>query len=385
MPEIPSDKIARRIVDAKGYFYHFSVKRTLKLEAIKKPEKKYGNRAAKSTHGKNALRKKCVFAIFISLNIQLDVMGNLKVFSGRSNRPLAEKIVRELGTVLGQCEIKTFSDGEIWVKYTENIRGSDVYIVQSTNPPAENLLELLIMIDAARRASARKVNAVIPYFGYARQDRKDQPRVSITAKLVANLITHAGADRVITMDLHAPQIQGFFDIPVDHLYSSAVLVKRFKRMHLANLAVASPDVGGIKMARAYAKRLEADLILIDKRRPRQNEAEVMNIIGEARGKNILIVDDLIDTAGTLCNAVKALKDAGAREVYAACTHPVLSGSAVARITASALSKIVVTDSLPLPKGCSKIAEESVARIFAEAIKRTFKFKSISSLFDVDKG
>jgi ribose-phosphate pyrophosphokinase len=312
-------------------------------------------------------------------------MGILKVFSGRSNRPLALKIARDLGTELGQCEIKTFSDGEIWVKFTENIRGSDVYIVQSTNPPAENLLELLIMIDAARRASARKVNAVIPYFGYARQDRKDQPRVSITAKLVANLITQAGADRVITMDLHAPQIQGFFDIPVDHLYSSAILVKHFKKMRLGKLAVASPDVGGIKMARAYAKRLEADLIVIDKRRPRQNEAEVMNIIGEARGKNILIVDDLVDTAGTLCNAVKALKSAGAREVYAACTHPVLSGSAVERINASALTQIVVTDSLPLPTGSAKIAGESVARIFAEAIKRTFKFKSISSLFDVDKG
>ena len=312
-------------------------------------------------------------------------MSILKVFSGRSNRPLAEKIARELGTELGQCEIKTFSDGEIWVKYTENIRGSDVYIVQSTNPPAENLLELLIMIDAARRASARKVNAVIPYFGYARQDRKDQPRVSITAKLVANLITQSGADRVITMDLHAPQIQGFFDIPVDHLYSSAILVKHFKRMRLGNLAVASPDVGGIKMARAYAKRLEADLIVIDKRRPKQNEAEVMNIIGEARGKTILIVDDLVDTAGTLCNAVAAIKDAGAERVYAACTHPVLSGTAVAKINASALSGIVVTDTLPVPGGSPKIAAESVARIFAEAIKRTFKFKSISSLFDVDKG
>jgi ribose-phosphate pyrophosphokinase len=312
-------------------------------------------------------------------------MGTLKVFSGRSNRPLAQKIVRELGAELGLCEIKTFSDGEIWVKFTENIRGSDVYIVQSTNPPAENLLELLIMIDAARRASARKVNAVIPYFGYARQDRKDQPRVSITAKLVANLITGAGADRVITMDLHAPQIQGFFDIPVDHLYSSAILVKHFKKLRLGNLAVASPDVGGIKMARAYAKRLEADLILIDKRRPRQNEAEVMNIIGEVKGKNILIVDDLVDTAGTLCNAVKALKNAGARDVYAACTHPVLSGSAIERINSSALRKAVVTDSLPLPPGSTKIDVESVSRIFAEAIKRTFKFKSISSLFDVDKG
>lgn len=312
-------------------------------------------------------------------------MGNLKVFSGRSNRALAEKIGKELGQPLGQCDIKSFSDGEIWVKFSDNIRGCDVYCVQSTNPPAENLLELLIMIDAARRASARKVNAVIPYFGYARQDRKDQPRVSITAKLVANLITEAGADRIITMDLHAPQIQGFFDIPVDHLYSSAVLVKHFKKLKVGNLAVASPDVGGIKMARAYAKRLEADLIVIDKRRPRQNEADVMNIIGEVRGKNILIVDDLVDTAGTLCNAVEALKEAGAQDVYAACTHPVLSGDAVEKINRSGLKKIIVTDSIPVQRESRKIGTETVARIFSEAIKRSFKHMSISSLFDVDKG
>lgn len=312
-------------------------------------------------------------------------MSDLKVFSGRSNRPLAEKIAEHLGQQLGRCEIKTFSDGELWVKYSDNIRGSDVFVVQSTNPPAENLLELLVMIDAARRASASKVAAVIPYFGYARQDRKDQPRVSITAKLIANLITGAGADRVITMDLHAPQIQGFFDIPVDHLYSSAVLVKHFKRKKISNLAVASPDVGGIKMARAYAKRLEADLIVIDKRRPRQNEAEVMNIIGDVTGKNILIVDDLIDTAGTLCNAVEALQSNGAKEIFAACTHPVLSGNAVERLNSSNLSKIVVTDTLPLAIPSHKIEVDSVAHIFSEAIKRTFKHMSISSLFDVDKG
>jgi ribose-phosphate pyrophosphokinase len=229
------------------------------------------------------------------------------------------------------------------------------------------------------------VAAVIPYFGYARQDRKDQPRVSITAKLVANLITQAGADRVITMDLHAPQIQGFFDIPVDHLYSSAVLVKHFKRQKIANLAVASPDVGGIKMARAYAKRLEADLIVIDKRRPRQNEAEIMNIIGDARGKNILIVDDLIDTAGTLSNAVQALLSAGAQEVYAACTHPVFSGKALDRIERSGVKKIFVTDTLRLPRPSDRVEVKSVAHIFAEAMKRTFKHMSISSLFDVDKG
>lgn len=311
--------------------------------------------------------------------------SNLKVFSGRSNRPLAEKIAHELGEHLGRCEIKNFSDGELWVKYSDNIRGSDVFIVQSTIPPAEHLVELLVMIDAAKRASARKIAAVIPYFGYARQDRKDQPRVSITAKLIANLITEAGADRVITMDLHAPQIQGFFDIPVDHLYSSAILVRHFKRQKVHNLAVASPDVGGIKMARAYAKRLEADLILIDKRRPRANEAEVMNIIGDVRGKNILIVDDIIDTAGTLCNAVEALRKAGAKDMFAACTHPVLSGSALDRIEASGLKKVVVTDSLELRRSSPIIEVESVANIFAEAVKRTFKHMSISSLFDIDKG
>jgi ribose-phosphate pyrophosphokinase len=312
-------------------------------------------------------------------------MSTFKVFSGRSNRPLAEKIAEEIGEPLGRCEIKTFSDGEIWVKYSDNIRGSDVFIIQSTMPPAENLLELLILIDAAKRASARKVAAVIPYFGYARQDRKDQPRVSITAKLVANLITGAGADRVITMDLHAPQIQGFFDIPVDHLYSSAVLVKYFKANKIRNLAVASPDVGGIKMARAYAKRLEADLVVIDKRRPRQNEAEIMNIIGDVDGKNILIVDDLVDTAGTLCNAVVALKKEGAQDVYAASTHPVLSGNALKNIEGSGLAKLIVTDSIQLREPSPLIEVESVAHVFAEAMKRTFKHMSISSLFDIDKG
>jgi ribose-phosphate pyrophosphokinase len=225
---------------------------------------------------------------------------------------------------------------------------------------------------------------VIPYFGYARQDRKDQPRVSITAKLVANLITEAGADRIITMDLHAPQLQGYFDIPVDHLYSSAVLVKSVKKRRLKNLAIASPDVGGIKIARAYAKRLEAELVVIDKRRPRQNVAEVMNIIGEVEGRNILIVDDLVDTAGTLCNAVEALVNAGAEKVYAACTHPVLSGKAFERINGSRIEKLMVTDSIPLKKASPKIEVDSVAYIFAEAIKRTFYHRSISSLFDVDK-
>ncbi len=311
-------------------------------------------------------------------------MSDLKIFAGRFSNYLGEEISRKLRIKLGNCTIKTFSDGEIWVKYNENIRGCDVFIVQSTIPPSDNLMELLIMIDAAKRASATRVTAVIPYFGYARQDRKDQPRVSITAKLIANLITKAGADRVITMDLHASQIQGFFDIPVDHLYGSAVFMKKFRKLKIPNLAVASPDVGGIKMARAYAKRLHAELILIDKRRPRPNVAEVMNIIGEAKGKNILIIDDLIDTGGTFVQAVNALKKKGAMEIYGACTHAVFSGESLKKINQSDLKKLYVSDTLPLTHMSPKIEVVSVAPIFAESINRTNKNRSISSLFDVDK-
>jgi len=312
-------------------------------------------------------------------------MNELKIFSGRSNCPLAQRITDDLGEPLGKCEIKTFSDGELWVKYSENIRGSDVFIIQSTNPPAENLVELLIMLDAAKRASARRITAVIPYFGYARQDRKDQPRVAITAKLVANLITTAGADRVLTMDLHAPQIQGFFDIPFDHLYSSAVFINYFKQKRIENLVVVSPDVGGIKMARAFARRLEAELVLIDKRRPVSNVAEVANVIGEVKGRNVLLVDDIIDTGGTFTNAIEALKKEGANNVYGACTHPVLSGNAVEKVSHSALAKLTVTDSIPLKVKSEKIEVISVSKLFAEAIKRTHKNQSISSLFDIDKG
>jgi len=309
------------------------------------------------------------------------------VFSGRSNSKLASKIAEYIGEPLGGCEIKTFSDGEIWVKYRENIRGRDVFIIQSTNPPAENLMELLIMIDAAKRASAKRVTAVIPYFGYARQDRKDQPRVSVTAKLAANLLTSAGADRVISMDLHAPQIQGFFDIPFDHLYSSAVFLRHFRRKNIPKLAVVSPDVGGIKMARAFAKRLKAELVVLDKRRPKQNEAEILNIIGDVKGKNLLVVDDMIDTGGTFANAVVALKKAGAKNVYGACTHPIFSGNAPDKITSSEVDLIYVTDTIPLRDEMEKtglIDVRSVAKIFAEAIKRTHLHQSISSLFDVDK-
>lgn len=311
-------------------------------------------------------------------------MGKLKIFSGRANRKLAEQISKAAGVPLGHTEIRNFSDGEIWAKYSENIRGHDVFVVQPTIPPAENLMELLILIDAAKRASATRVTAVIPYFGYARQDRKDQPRVSISAKLVANLIAEAGADRVITMDLHAPQIQGFFDIPLDHLYSSAIFINHFRKKRFPNLAVCSPDVGGIKMARSFAKRLHADLILIDKRRPSQNKAEVLNIIGNARGKNILIVDDLIDTAGTFVNAVTALKEQGAADIYGACTHPILSGNAIERINNSPVKSIAVIDTIPVRNGLSKIEVHSSAKLFAEAIVRTHKNESISSLFDIDK-
>jgi len=311
-------------------------------------------------------------------------MPQLKIFSGRSSQLLAEKIAHHLGEPLGKLDIQNFSDGEIWVKFIDNVRGADVFLIQSTIPPAENLLELLITIDAARRASARKVTAVIPYFGYARQDRKDQPRVAITAKLIANLLTEAGCDRIICMDLHASQIQGFFDIPVDHLYGSVVFVDYLRRLKIPDLTVVSPDVGGIKLARSYAKRLNADLVLIDKRRQAANIVEEMNIVGEVKDRNILIVDDLIDTAGTFARAVAVLKEAGAKKAYGACTHPILSGKAIERINACDVEKILVCDTVPLKVESPKVEVMSVSQLFSEAIERCFHNKSISSLFDVDK-
>jgi ribose-phosphate pyrophosphokinase len=311
-------------------------------------------------------------------------IGDYKVFSGSSNKPLAEKIAVRLSKPLGQVELKRFSDGEIWVKYHENIRGLDIFIIQPTIPPAENILELLIMIDAAKRASAKRITAVIPYFGYSRQDRKDQPRVSITAKLLANLITVAGADRVITMDLHAAQIQGFFDIPFDHLYSSSIFSGVFKNIS-ENLVVVSPDIGGIKMARSYAKRLHCGLVVIDKRRPKTNLAEVVHIIGNVDNKDVLLVDDLIDTGGTLISAIEALKRNGARNIYGSITHPLLSGPALERIKKSELTKLYVTDTIQLKNGSDKIEVLSASDIFAEAIRRTYNNESISSLFDIDKG
>ncbi|MBW7888776.1 MAG: ribose-phosphate pyrophosphokinase [Bacteroidetes bacterium] len=311
-------------------------------------------------------------------------MPQLKIFAGRANRPLAEKISHYLGEPLGRLDIQNFSDGEIWVKFIDNVRGADVFLIQSTPPPADNLLELLISIDAAKRASARRVTAIIPYFGYARQDRKDQPRVAITAKLIANLLTKSGADRVVAMDLHAPQIQGFFDIPVDHLYSSIVFIDHIRKMNIPDLTVVSPDVGGIKMARAYAKRLDAELVLIDKRRPAPNVVEVMNIVGDVKNRNVLIVDDLIDTAGTFTNAVSALKNAGAKQIYGAATHPLLSGKAYERLKNSEVDKLYVCDTIPLKQESPKIEVMSVAQIFSEAIERCFHNKSISTLFDIDK-
>jgi ribose-phosphate pyrophosphokinase len=311
---------------------------------------------------------------------------NFQIFSGRSNPKLAEKIAAKIGVPLGEVDLQQFSDGEIWVKYKDNIRGSEVFIVQSTFPPAENILELLIMIDAAKRASAKRITAVIPYFGYARQDRKDQPRVAITAKLIANLITEAGADRVMTMDLHAAQIQGFFDIPFDHLYGSSIFSSVLAESS-DNFVVVSPDVGGIKMARSYARRMQANLVVIDKRRPKQNFAEVVNIIGEVEGKDVLLVDDLIDTAGTFVGAIAALKDKGAQRVFGAVTHPLLSGRAVERINNSSIDKLYVSDTIPLfhVSDSEKIVAVTASDIFAEAIIRTYKNESISSLFEVDKG
>ncbi len=316
--------------------------------------------------------------------INLFDVSELLIFSGSSNVGFTDKICEYLNVKKGLIKRQVFSDGEIWIKFKENIRGRDVYLVQSTMPPAENLMELLIMLDAAKRSSARRVTAVIPYYGYARQDRKDQPRVSVTAKLVADILTKAGADKVITMDLHASQIQGFFDIPLDHLYASSIYTDEFQNKR-SNLVVVSPDVGGIKIARSYAKRLNSDLVLIDKRRPEPNHAEVMNIIGDVEGKDVLIVDDLIDTGGTFVAAVEALKKRGALKVYGAVTHALLSGPAIDRIENSEIDALYVTDTIPQNLAAdSKIKVKTSAALFAESIIRSHHGESISSLFEVDK-
>ena len=312
-------------------------------------------------------------------------MNGLAIFAGNANPQLAKDICKELGVSLTNVLVSTFSEGEIRVEIKENIRGKDVFIIQATCPPTnDNLMELLIMIDAARRASADRITAVLPYYGYARQDRKDQPRVPITAKLVANLIVAAGAGRVLTMDLHANQIQGFFDIPVDHLYAINVLCEYFNAKNLKNLVVVSPDVGGIKMARAYAKRIGAGLAIVDKRRNSPDSTDVMHILGDVEGKNAVLVDDICATAGSLVEAVAALKKKGVLDVYAAISHGILSGEAISRIEkCTPLIKLVITDSIPLSKAkqLPKIHVVSVAKLLAEAIRRIHDEESISCLFD----
>ncbi|MDO8730320.1 MAG: ribose-phosphate pyrophosphokinase [Candidatus Omnitrophota bacterium] len=306
------------------------------------------------------------------------------ILTGNSNPDFAAQVAASLGVRVADALVGRFSEGEIRVKINENVRGRDVFIVQPTCPPVnDHLMELLILLDAVRRASARRITAVLPYFGYARQDRKDQPRVPITAKLVANLITVAGADRVLTMDLHAGQIQGFFDIPLDHLFAINTFVDYFtKQRPLEDLVVVSPDVGGIKMARAYAKRLRAGLAMVDKRRINHMDTEVMDIMGEVKGKTALIVDDLVSTAGSLVEAARMLREGGAKEVYAAITHPVLSGPARERLAGSPLKELVVTDSIPIPadRKLPKVKVLSVTSVFAEAIRCIHEETSISVLF-----
>jgi ribose-phosphate pyrophosphokinase len=310
--------------------------------------------------------------------------NNLVIFSGNSNKKLAQDICKCLGVKLGDATVDTFSDGEVRVKINENVRGHDVFIVQSTSQPSnDNLMELLIMIDALKRASAQRITAVLPYFGYARQDRKDQPRVPITAKLVANLLTEAGADRILTIDLHAGQIQGFFDIPLDHLFAFMTFTDYIKQLKLGkNLVVVSPDVGGIKTARAYAKRMKCDLAIVDKRRVNDKEAEAMHIMGDVKGKCAVIVDDMVATAGSLVEAVDAIKKAGALEVYVTITHPVLCGPAMDRLKKSAIKELIVTDTIPISKEkmLKNIKVLSVASLLGDAIKRIHEEESISVLF-----
>jgi ribose-phosphate pyrophosphokinase len=312
-------------------------------------------------------------------------MHNVRIFTGCANRPLAAAICRHLGLPLGRATVKRFSDGETCVEIEESVRGWDVFVVQPTCPPVnDHLMELLVMMDALKRASANSISAVIPYYGYARQDRKVNPRVPITSKLVADLITVAGADRVLTVDLHAGQIQGFFDIPVDNLFATPVLLEEIRRRFQDNhLVVVSPDAGGVERARAFAKRLSAGLAIIDKRREKANVSEVMHIIGDVEGADTILLDDMVDTAGTLTNAARALQQNGARRVYAACTHPVLSPPAVERIAQSCLEELIVTDTVPLAddaKQSGKIRALTVAPLLAEAIRRITECGSVSSLF-----
>ena len=311
--------------------------------------------------------------------------SEIKILAGNASKELAQKVADYIGVPMAKCEVGTFSDGEISVNISETVRGCDVFVIQSTNSPVnDNLMELLIMIDALRRASAGRVTAVIPYYGYARQDRKAKARDPITAKLVANLITAAGADRVLTMDLHAAQIQGYFDIPLDHLQGGTILADYFNTKEIEDLVVVSPDLGSVTRSRKFDNTLNGDvpIAIIDKRRPKANVCEVMNIIGEVKGKNVILLDDMIDTAGTIVNAANALKEFGAKDVYACCTHGVLSGPAIERIENSAISELIVLDTIQLPEGkkIDKIKVKSVASLFGDAIKKIFANESVSQLF-----
>ena len=311
-------------------------------------------------------------------------MGNdLKIFTGTANPSLADEICQHLGCELGECATTHFADGEIYFRILENVRGADVFVVQPTCTPVNsNLMEMVLMMDAFKRSSARRITAVVPYFGYARQDRKDKPRVPISSKVVSDILS-LGADRLMTMDLHAAQIQGFFDIPVDHLFAAPVLVDFFRKTELPNLTVVSPDAGGVERARAFAKRLGGELAIIDKRRTEANVAEVMNVVGDVRGRTALIVDDMVDTAGTLVNSVMALYDAGAERVYACCTHAPLSGPAVERINASRLEELVTTNTIPLQRAAvesGKVRVLSVAKLLSRGIQSIHDETSVSALF-----
>jgi len=312
--------------------------------------------------------------------------GPLKIFTGRSHPSLAQEICSLVGIEPGRVSLYSFADGENYVQIDENVRGADVFVIQPTSPPVnDNLMELLIMLDAFKRSSARRITAVIPYYGYARQDRKDKPRVPITSKLCADLISAAGADRVLTLDLHASQIQGFFNIPVDHLFAAPVIVRYLRELEQPDLTIVSPDAGGVERARAYAKRLGASLAIIDKRRVAANQTEVMHIIGEVEDRNVVVVDDIIDTGGTLIHSVDALLKQGARSISAACTHAVLSGPAIQRINDSPLVHVIATNSMPTlekEQECPKLKTLSIAELLAEAIKRIHNEDSVSSLFEM---
>lgn len=309
--------------------------------------------------------------------------NKVKLFAGSGTEELAEKIAKSYGKELGDKTLSRFSDGEIQPFYNESIRGSDVFLIQSTNTPSDNLLELLLMIDAAKRASAHYITAVVPYFGYARQDRKDKPRVAIGAKLIANLITAAGAHRIMTMDLHAAQIQGFFDIPVDHLDASVIFVPYIKALNLQNITIASPDMGGSYRARTFAKFFNAEVVICDKQRKRANEVESMSIIGDVTGQDIVLIDDIVDTAGTLSKAASLIMENGANSVRAVCTHPVLSGNAYETIENSALTELIVTDTIQLKHKSDKIKVLSTAELFASAIVNVNQHGSISNLFEIN--